>query len=232
MAGSHYVYVLFRQTGEPFYVGLGQGDRWLEHERTVKRGRSYKDNILAAMKDAGLEVPKVKVREGLSKAQAVEIEIALIAAIGRYPDGPLTNLTRGGEGVFGMSPEDRERHRRNTSAAMMGRVVKPETREAIGAAQRGKPRRKHTDEEREKIAAAGRERWGNPETHARLILTAGMVGKRHSPETIDKMRKAAAGRVNSDEARRKMSATRTGRKLSPETRAKMSEAQKRRHARG
>jgi hypothetical protein len=47
------------------------------------------------------EVPYVKVREHITEAEAFETEIALIKAIGRFPFGPLVNMTDGGEGSSG-----------------------------------------------------------------------------------------------------------------------------------
>jgi group I intron endonuclease len=44
----------------------------------------------------------------------------------------------------------------------------------------------------------------------------GMYGKTHTPETIEKMRKAASGKKLSDETKAKMSASRTGQKRTDE----------------
>ena len=46
----------------------------------------------------------------------------------------------------------------------------------------------------------------------------GMYGKTHTPETIEKMRKAASGKKVSDETKAKMSASRTGQKRTDEQR--------------
>lgn len=59
-----------------------------------------------------------------------------------------------------------------------------------------------------------------------LIAGSPMKGRKHSPETIEKLRKASTGRVKSAETRKKLSLANKGRKLSPETRKKMSEAKK------
>lgn len=224
---DHYVYMLFRRTGIPFYVGKGRGKRWLEHEYCAKRGRSHKDNIICQMLSAGLEVPKVKIAENLTNEQAVALEIAFIAAIGREPTGPLTNLTRGGDGVVDMTPEIRAKHRTNTSAGQLGKKRSLEARAAMSRAQRGKLHGPHSPQFNERM----REIMASPEQRAaHSALT--MKGRKHSEETKAKMRAAAIGRKNSEEARRKMSLAKQGRRASEETRAKMSRAQTLRYSHG
>lgn len=98
MRCDFYVYVLFRPTGEPCYVGKGCRQRWTSHERRQTYANPHLARIIAA---AGGAIPRVKVREGLSDPEAIEIEIALIAAIGRETAGPLVNLTDGGQGKRG-----------------------------------------------------------------------------------------------------------------------------------
>jgi hypothetical protein len=97
---EYYVYILYRPgTRIPFYVGKGCGDRWLVHEKYAKRGRSYKDNIICKAQDAGQKIPKCKIKENLTWAEAYRLEEELIKKIGREPNGPLVNQTLGGEGV-------------------------------------------------------------------------------------------------------------------------------------
>lgn len=85
-----YVYVLFRETGVPFYVGKGRGDRWTGHEKEAVAGaQNYRHRVIRKMQVSGLEIPKVKVHEGLTEQIAHAYEIALIAAIGRGKNGPL-----------------------------------------------------------------------------------------------------------------------------------------------
>ena len=59
--------------------------------------------------------------------------------------------------------------------------------------------------------------------------TKGMTGKKHSPETIAKMKKASLGQVVTEETRKKLSEFNKGRKHTAETRAKMAESQRIRH---
>ena len=77
--------------------------------------------------------------------------------------------------------------------------------------------RKHTAEARAAISAANRESMkGN----------TNFLGRKHTPETIEKMRMAKTGHAVSDEARAKMSAAKIGKKQSVEHRASIGAAHK------
>jgi hypothetical protein len=87
---------------EPFYVGKGRGNRYKEHlneKRIVNKHKSgkinniIKDNLLPAI---------IFICESVSDDVAKSIEIMTISKIGRYPNGPLTNLTDGGDGTIGL----------------------------------------------------------------------------------------------------------------------------------
>jgi LEM3-like protein/NUMOD3 motif-containing protein len=182
-----YVYVLFRADGTPFYVGKGRKDRWGDHERDAKLGmRSHKLNIIREMLRAGLtEVPKVKIAEGLTHREAFLREIAIIAAIGRYPDGPLVNRTGGGDGNRDQSAEERAK----TVARNRARVWTPEMRAKVAASLRGK---KLSPETIAKRSAAMVGRIRSPEHRA--SLSAALRGKPKSPEHVAKMAAAKRGK--------------------------------------
>lgn len=195
-----YVYVLFRENGWPFYVGMGCGRRWLDHERSIRRGvpdgNRRKNAIISNMLAAGwADIPKIKVAEHLTHAEAVAYEIAWISAIGRFPNGPLVNLTDGGDGTPGVDPS-------------------AETREKLSQAGRGRPK---SSEHRANISAAN----SNPSIALRALRSHNGTGRKHSPETLAKM---AANHWTAET--HPTSAARIGianskRIVSPETRAKM-----------
>lgn len=190
---DYYCYVLFRADGSPFYVGKGRKNRWLVHEKEAKRGRSYKDNIICEMIDAGQEVPKVKIAEGLDAATAAAYEIAWIAALGRHPTGPLTNLTAGGDGCVELSAESRAK----IAASLTGRSNGPHSAEArakMSAALSGNARGPHAAEHKDAIRAAMKAQWADPVIRSRRA-GGGMKGRKHSPETIAKMREKALARI-------------------------------------
>lgn len=120
-----YVYALLRGDCTPFYIGVGSGDRWLQHERGAQHRKSHKDHVILKMRrDGWPEIPKVKLAEGLTRPVAAQMEIDLILLLGRRPNGPLTNLTRGGEGVVDLSPETKKKWLDASAAAQR----KPEAR--------------------------------------------------------------------------------------------------------
>jgi hypothetical protein len=96
---DYYVYGLYRpDTGQLFYVGYGRGNRAWQHAAQRQHGRSYKDNVLCKLIDTlGYPaVPVVMLRRGMARDEAIDLEAALIHAIGRHPHGPLTNIMPGG----------------------------------------------------------------------------------------------------------------------------------------
>ena len=165
MTSDYYIYIFFRETGEPFYVGKGRGNRWLIHLREAKKaGRgTHCINIIRGMLSRGIDVPKIKLHHGLTNRQALDYEIALIAAIGRTINGgPLVNRTSGGEGHGDPSPEARAK----ISAAHRGRKV---PREIV-----------------ERHAAMLRARKASPETKAKMRVNC--LRMRFSPERNKKAR--------------------------------------------
>lgn len=162
-----YVYVLFDANGLPFYVGMGRKNRWKAHEAeartTIPDGyRSFnpkKDRIVRQiLTDGWPEVPKIKLHENLDRPTALSYEMALIAAIGRGKNGPLVNMTIGGDGALTDDPEQlaqrglkisaakkgkllgpmSDHHKARIGLGNMGRVVSEETRRKIGNANRGR----------------------------------------------------------------------------------------------
>lgn len=135
---NFYVYILFRPwDGSPCYAGKGKGDRWLRHEKDgEKHCNLHLSNILKKAARLGMEIPKIKVRDGLTESEALKTEIAFIAAIGRKKNGgPLVNLTDGGDGVSGYVPSERERIL--TSLRHTGKTVGPDTRAKLSAISMG-----------------------------------------------------------------------------------------------
>jgi hypothetical protein len=132
---SFYVYALFREDlSTPFYIGKGYGNRIFAHEKEAARKSSHKNRIIRKMWGMGFrEIPKIKLIENITDDVAKQIEIDLIHLIGRYPNGPLTNISRGGDGVnFGISPSVKTREL--TRRAMLAIWADPEQRAMRAAA--------------------------------------------------------------------------------------------------
>lgn len=87
---------------EPFYVGKGIGKRIDSHDK-LKDTKTHKRAKIQKIKKLDLEIIKIKLFESLSESSAFELEKSTIKLIGRKDknEGPLLNLTDGGEGTSG-----------------------------------------------------------------------------------------------------------------------------------
>lgn len=86
---SCYVYLLFDELGQPFYVGHGSGPRIERHKTDANRYAwamyAYYNDII----DRGFQVRAVKLYEEHPKSFAREIELVLVQKFGRRLDGGL-----------------------------------------------------------------------------------------------------------------------------------------------
>lgn len=204
MASDFYVYIYFRPTGVPCYVGKGRRHRWLAHLQ--RETNPHLGNIIRAN---GGDLPRLKVREGLTEAEAVEAEIAFIAAIGREANGgPLVNLTDGDDGMSGHVQSAATRQKR--AAALRG---VPKTSVHIAAAAKanslakiGKKTGPCSETRRAAISAAKK---GVPMAEGHRLA---MIGKTYSPERRAAISAALTGKTRSPEAIAKFVATMKARK--------------------
>jgi group I intron endonuclease len=222
------------------YVGFsvkGMMRRWKDH---VKAALSCKwdYSFHHAIRKYGSKAFRHEILERMTtEAGAKKAEQLWIKELNTFGAGGY-NLTSGGEGSAGrkLSVEQRA----FLAERVRGFKHTPEAKAKIAAASRGRASgmagKKQSPEARAKISAA---LMGN-------TPTKGMTGRKHSLETIEKMRHAHSFR--SPATRAKLSASLTGLKRSPEscakigaakqgtkhsdeTRAKMSAAHKARYAR-
>lgn len=112
----YFVYIYSHPvTNVPFYVGYGKNDRHLDHlneaiKRPIPCQKEHKLNKIRKILREGLQPTIQIIDSNLSKEQACELEIFLISEIGRADkgEGPLTNLTMGGDGNRDWTPESRK----------------------------------------------------------------------------------------------------------------------------
>lgn len=91
---------------EPFYVGKGTNRRkflHLTHARNYYNENTFKERKIRKIWKEGLDPIILEVAVNLSDKDAKELEVQIVNSIKRFPAGPLTNLTDGGEGTSGMT---------------------------------------------------------------------------------------------------------------------------------
>ena len=151
---EHYVYALLdtRKPGpfiykglkfvfdyEPFYVGKGKRNRVDKHfsnayDKTSPRYNSLKCKKIRNIKRATGEIYEhVKIQEGLTEQNAYDLEIKLIAMLGRLDSGTgiLTNETNGGEGFNGIFYDDDKREASSLRFKAMWESFTEEQKQAI-----------------------------------------------------------------------------------------------------
>lgn len=203
MAGNCYVYIAFRLDGSPCYVGKGSRGRWRVH-----LNRSHNRQLRGIICRAGGDIPIVVIRSGLSQDKAFEIETAFIRAIGRFPHGPLVNMTDGGDGPSGVKQSNETIQKR--VAKLKGQKRTAEQKERISKAIQG---RRVSDSH---ISALR----NYPRTAAgRARMRAAKLGKKQTAEQIEARIAPLRGRKRSPEECAKVSAGKLGKKASEKTKA-------------
>lgn len=100
---KHYVYVIWRgdkQHTEPMYVGKGKGRRIFAHFYKSDQVNPVKKLIFEKMRKRGVEPLFSLLGSELTDDEAMALESETIHKLGRIvtKNGPLANLTEGGEG--------------------------------------------------------------------------------------------------------------------------------------
>lgn len=104
-----YVYIWKDTNGVPFYVGFTKNKRRSNPLNSGGRNWLCKQKLV----EIGAEHVIVELRPVVSIEAGTDLERKLIAEIGRIQteNGPLTNLTSGGDGTHAPTPEHREKLR-------------------------------------------------------------------------------------------------------------------------
>jgi len=211
-----YLYVLVDPTsGEIRYVGWtakALSTRLASHLRD--RCKCHRTWWIKSLARVGLK-PQIRLIQEVPDGLQHEAEcywISYFLQIGC----PLTNGTRGGEGMLGHSPSPETRAK--LSAAAKRQFEDPTARDAVSRVHRGK---QISEEHRAIVSAASKAKWERWRQE----------GMQASPETRSKISAARKGTLMSEESRSKISSTSKGRPKSEEHRAKIREGLKQAWAR-
>jgi len=248
---------------EPFYVGKGYGGRDKVHIKEsyrrddIKRGiSSFKCNkIRKIYKEIEKEPIILKIKENITDEFALELEKKAIKIIGRINlgNGPLTNLTDGGEGFSGyIATEETKRKnseiKKGEKNPMWGKkrddlknnpiFKSKEWREKMSKLTSGKnnpmygKKREHTKETRKKQSEANKgeknPNWGKTASEeTRKRMSESLKGKNKGKNN------PMFGKSHSEKSKRKMSEKKKGKNNpmfgkhhSERTKRKMSEKTK------
>jgi hypothetical protein len=152
---EYYVYAYLREDGSPYYIGKGKERRAWEQHRVNGRGvhtpKNYKRIVL--------------LHENLSEQEAFNLETELISKYGRQDlgTGILKNMTNGGEGSSGTSPESNWKK----GSSKRGKITSVETRQKISNANKRRSYPNcHTEEVRQKLSETTKKSW---ETRSKIM---------------------------------------------------------------
>lgn len=186
-----YQYGHWKFAYEPVYIGKGKGNRGLQSLNDSSK--SYKARKFAKMRREGYEPELVYKKINMTEKQAFALECKLIKVIGRLDNGPLTNLTDGGEGMSGYAWSSEEKA--HISKSLTGKKQSAETVAKRVAKNKGQKR------SAEFIAEACKRR-ASEETRARMSIA--QKGRKFSEEHRQRMKAARAKYVTSKEFSQRM----------------------------
>lgn len=223
---SFYVYLLTRQNGTPFYVGMGSGSRIDRHEILARSGDiSHRSNVIRKIWANGGTVGREIVARFATSVEAKKHEVCLIQKIGRLDlkRGPLVNQTKGGDGVTDWSDELRRRHSLATKIAMNDPEMVERCRQHMAncrsnsdwAAARANELRAYWADEKNRLAQSMRVTafMANPENKERILKNQRTALAR--PEVREKMRAAKLGKKLTKEHAANIANANTGRRKLP-----------------
>lgn len=182
-----YVYIHKKPDGTPFYVGKGHGKRAYKFHNRNPHHQAILD------KYAGQVI--VEITNCVDEKSAFDLEMVYIKQI-KEAGYRLANMTDGGEGMCGfkMNPETTKR----INAINRTKVRSDEFKAMVSKQWKGVKRGPQSDIHKERNAAAKK---GN--TFRR--------GEKHTPESIEKMRIAHAGKKLTEQQKASLSLSRLGR---------------------
>ncbi len=117
-----YIYGDYSFNYEPFYVGKGGNydrfklhlnESYTEYDKKFVKGGNFRCCKIRKIKKETKQDPIfMKIEENISEKDSLKLEVEIIKSIGRIDlnQGPLTNLTDGGEGTSGLESWIKGKH--------------------------------------------------------------------------------------------------------------------------
>jgi len=171
-------------TNEVFYVGKGSGLRAYD-----KNGRNTYWHRIVNKHGYSIDI----IEKALSEQEAFKREEQLIKSIGRYSfkEGPLVNMTNGGDGESGRTVSQETRDK--ISKANKGRIHSPEVRKNMNKAHLG---RKHSQEHKDKISNNSKEKKPVINDLGEIFESAVSAAKAYGFKTTSKICECCKGTIN------------------------------------
>ena len=217
-----YVYVIVNSETLKIYIGQHKGTNLRKYLQTKFSDAQHQLRLRSRLYRSMRKYPKQvwSIHPLISDLQTREEcdywERLLIKTLNtQHPDVGY-NICRGGEGFTGLHTEEQKRNLSEKSKAWHAGLTEEKRQEQnrkISLATMGVPR-PHSIEAEAKRQAAFQLAVAQGKTKS-----YGMQGKKHSEETLTKMRIAATDRVITPEAKKNMSASHTGKPWSAKRRA-------------
>lgn len=210
---NRYVYTYSYPDGTPYYVGKGTGPRIREHYRNARKDEKAKTFVVKVTKGilaSGQEPIIRKIVDSVDDEFSLFVEQEFIRKHGRRDIGTgiLANCTDGGDGVFGVAPETKERMLSNLQNGAAYRfkkgqsphnIGKPASQEAIEKMRRTKVGKKASEETRQKMREwqqANNKRRGVPHSEdAKRRISESKRGCSAPPATFLKWTCTCCGKV-------------------------------------
>lgn len=227
---NYYTYVLLDPTNsgvytydnyitflyEPFYVGKGKNNRFKCHAWEALRNNKVSHKLNKIRKILKTTNPIILIiSNNLLESDALLIEQYLIQIIGRKDlgNGPLTNLTDGGEKNTRHIFTEEQRHKMSISAKNKPPMSEI-TRQKLSELGKRKKGYICTEEQRERLGQISRDRQFSKEEKISIgiKISKKLKGKKKSPEHCANISKGRKGVEFSKEHRQNLSLSQKGKK--------------------